>query len=113
MKELTEESVHTRYPRISKLYVDAPLVVDSDARTVSREGKNALVDLSSGPILWHIFQVAYTAAGRQVDLDDMSRGYPGEFNDNARTNAYVQLNRKLASIGVKLRNRVLADDSNS
>ncbi|MDP6554735.1 MAG: hypothetical protein QGG71_08710, partial [Pirellulaceae bacterium] len=25
VKELTEESVHTRYPRISKLYVDAPL----------------------------------------------------------------------------------------
>lgn len=83
------------------------LVVDERKRTISRKGYPKSVSLEGNPNLWHIFLVLFRAGRKQADLDKLKNGYPGEWNPNARNQAYHALRKKLKRVGMTVGNRQL------
>ncbi len=83
------------------------LTVNLGARTIRRKGYEGTVSLDARPVVWHVFRVLFLAGDRQATLDKLRNGYPGEWNGNARNQAYNELKIAIAPLGMTVQNRQL------
>jgi hypothetical protein len=83
------------------------LSVNMTERRIWREGYEKGVCLESHTTLWHIFCILFRAGKQQAGLEQLEAKYPGEWNSNARNQAYHDLRSKLRPLGITVQNRRL------
>jgi hypothetical protein len=72
--------------------------VNRNARTICHAGKP--LDLSTHPVLWHVFIIAFDAMPNAYTLADINANYPGE--QSGRHQAKSDLNTMLAKINLTI-----------
>jgi hypothetical protein len=98
LKEVAKPGTVETYPALG---------IDVDFAKKIVYGRGKAIEFERSHVQWHIFRVALSAFPGTFSLDDLRKDYPGEQDDVARQVATMHLNKKLARLDLRIKNRLL------